>query len=102
CSACHDSGAGEAPRIAVPADWTERFAAGRAALHANAIRGIPNTAMAPKGGFAELSDTEVVAAVDYMLARTGFTEPAARVAEARNAGQSGATSLESGADAAVS
>ncbi len=74
CSTCHDSGAGEAPRTAVAADWTERFAAGRAALHAAAIHGIPNTAMAPKGGFAELSDDEVRAAVDYMLALTGYVD----------------------------
>ena len=76
CSACHDSGAGEAPRTAMAADWTERFAAGRAALHAAAIRGVPNTAMAPKGGFAELTDDEVRAAVDYMLARTGYVDRA--------------------------
>jgi cytochrome c5 len=76
CSACHDSGAGDAPRIGVPADWTQRFPAGRASLYDNAVRGMPNTAMAPKGGFADLSDEEVRAAVDYMLVRTAFTERA--------------------------
>jgi cytochrome c5 len=75
CGASHDSGAGEAPRTGAAADWTERFAAGRAALHAAAIRGVPNTAMAPQGGFAELSDEEVRAAVDYMLAQTGYVDP---------------------------
>jgi cytochrome c5 len=74
CSACHESGAGEAPRSSVAADWADRFAAGRAAMHAAAIRGVPNTAMAPKGGFAELSDEEVRAAVDYMLSRAGFVD----------------------------
>jgi cytochrome c5 len=74
CSACHDSGAGDAPRTAVASDWTGRFAAGRAALYAAAIDGIPNTAMAPKGGFVELSADEVRAAVDHMLARTGYVD----------------------------
>ena len=32
--------------------------------------------MAAKGGFAALSEAEVRAAVDYMLSRTGFVEPA--------------------------
>jgi cytochrome c5 len=79
CAACHDSGVGDAPRTGAAADWTERFAAGRAALHAAAIHGVPDTAMAPKGGFADLSDDEVRAAVDYMLAKTGFfdRDPAA-------------------------
>ena len=76
CGTCHDSGAGHAPRVSAPGEWTARFAAGRAALHQTALAGVPNTAMAAKGGFAELSEAEVRAAVDYMLARTGFVEPA--------------------------
>ena len=95
CSACHDSGAGEAPRTAVATDWTERFTAGRAALHAGAIHGIPNTAMAPKGGFAELSDDEVRAVVDYMLARTGYVDGAAS-ATARGPASARAASPASG------
>src|SRR5690606_7465961 len=46
-------------------------------LHAAAVDGVPNTAMAAKGGFSQLSVDEVKAAVDFMLARTGFAEPAA-------------------------
>jgi cytochrome c5 len=76
CNTCHDSGAGNAPRLARIEEWKERFASGRAALHAAAIDGVPSTAMAAKGGFVELSDAEVRAAVDYMLERTGFVEPA--------------------------
>jgi len=83
CSTCHDSGAGHAPRIAVPQEWGDRFPFGRAALQSAAIRGVPNTAMAPKGGFSELSDDEVKAAVDYMLGRTGFVEPEIVRASAR-------------------
>jgi hypothetical protein len=58
----------------------------------NAIRGIPNTAMAPKGGFAELSDDEVAAAVDYMLGRTGFADAAGQAAETRDTLRSSAAS----------
>ena len=75
CSTCHDSGAGHAPRTSFRDEWQERFTAGRAALHAAAVGGVANTAMGPKGGFADLSDDEVKAAVDYMLERTGFVEP---------------------------
>lgn len=77
CGACHDSGAGQAPRISVRADWTGREARGRAAMMESALKGIPATAMAAKGGYAELSDAEVRATVDYMLAQVGFREPVA-------------------------
>jgi cytochrome c5 len=74
CSTCHDSGAGQAPRVTVRVDWTEREARGRNAMVESALKGIPATAMGAKGGFAELSDAEVREAVDYMLARAGFRE----------------------------
>jgi cytochrome c5 len=74
CSACHDSGAGLAPRIAVRADWTEREARGRNAMFESALKGIPSTAMGAKGGFMELSDAEVRETVEYMLTRVGFRE----------------------------
>jgi cytochrome c5 len=76
CSTCHDSGAGNAPRVGMAAEWHDRFAAGRAALQQAALNGVANTAMAAKGGFGALSDAQVRAAVDYMLSRTGFVEPA--------------------------
>ena len=77
CSACHDSGAGQAPRINVRADWPAREARGRNAMYESAIKGIAATAMGAKGGFAELSDAEVRQTVDYMLARAGFRETVA-------------------------
>lgn len=75
CSTCHDSGAGNAPRTGRLDEWNERFVYGRAALHATALAGVPGTAMAAKGGFEQLSADDVKAAVDFMLARTGFVEP---------------------------
>jgi osmotically-inducible protein OsmY len=55
-------------------EWLPRWQRGRDTMHEAAIKGVPNTAMAAKGGYAKLSDDEVKAAVDYILARTGFQE----------------------------
>jgi osmotically-inducible protein OsmY len=41
---------------------------------ASAIKGIPATAMAAKGGYTELTDDEVRTTVAYMLARVGFRD----------------------------
>jgi cytochrome c5 len=71
CSICHDGGAGQAPRLQDRAAWAERAAKGRQALYATAIQGKPNTAMAAKGGFTELSDQEVRDIVDHMLKVSG-------------------------------
>jgi cytochrome c5 len=76
CSLCHDSGAGAAPRITHPEEWTARLNQPRAALQEVAIKGKPGTAMAARGGFAELSDADVRAAVDFMLARLEYKEQA--------------------------
>ena len=74
CNVCHDSGAGNAPRITHRADWEPRWQRGRAAMHEGGVKGVPNSAMGPKGGFANLTDDEVKAAVDYILARTGYQD----------------------------
>jgi len=66
CQACHLTGAAGAP-IPGSAPWTERAAKGVDALVASAINGIG--VMPPKGGFAHLSDAEVRAAVEHMLAQ---------------------------------
>lgn len=79
CSACHDSGAGLAPRVQVRGDWLAREKRGRNAMYASAIGGVPLTAMAAKGGFSELTDAEVKLAVDYMLLRVGFRDDQAVV-----------------------
>jgi len=71
CSVCHDGGAGQAPRVDDGASWGTRGLRGRQALYTSAIQGIPNTAMAAKGGYVELSDRQVQAIVDYMLQRAG-------------------------------
>lgn len=74
CNVCHDSGAGNAPRVTHRADWEPRWQRGRAAMYEGGIKGVPNSAMGPKGGFANLSDDDVKAAVDYILASTGYQD----------------------------
>jgi cytochrome c5 len=79
CGSCHDSGAGLAPRITHREEWVPRWQRGRATMHQAAIKGVPNSAMAAKGGYAQLTDGDVMAAVDYMLARAGYQDnPAAK------------------------
>ncbi len=66
CQACHMTGAAGAP---VPGQdsWTERVGKGADVLTASAINGIG--LMPPKGGRMDLSDEEIKAAVDHMLAQ---------------------------------
>lgn len=71
CSVCHDGGAGQAPRLQDKAAWAKRASHGREALYQTAIAGKPNTAMAAKGGYAELSEQEVREIVDFMLKASG-------------------------------
>lgn len=72
CSLCHEGGAGGAPRIGNRPEWEPRAARGKIALYETALKGKPNTAMMPRGGFRDLSNDEVMAAVDYMVARAGL------------------------------
>jgi cytochrome c5 len=73
CSLCHEGGAGGAPRIGNRPEWEPRAARGKLALYQSALKGKPNTAMMARGGFRDLSNDEVMAAVDYMVVRTGLT-----------------------------
>ncbi|MEE4173169.1 MAG: c-type cytochrome [Xanthomonadales bacterium] len=66
CQACHLAGAAGAP---IPGSdlWAERAEKGLEQLAYNAINGI--NAMPAKGGRMDLSDAEVTAAVEHMLAQ---------------------------------
>jgi cytochrome c5 len=70
CGACHAGGIAGAPKFADKALWTERIAQGAATLYDHAIKGYQGKAgmMPAKGGNPALSDAEVKAAVDYMVA----------------------------------
>ncbi len=67
CFACHATGAANAPKFGDKAAWGPRIAKGMDALYASALNGVPGTAMAAKGGRADLSDEAVKAGVDYMV-----------------------------------
>ena len=69
CIVCHGGGIGGAPILEASA-WQERVAQGTDTLYRHAIEGYQGSAgyMPPKGGRLDLSDGEVEAAVDYMVA----------------------------------
>lgn len=73
CAACHDAGVGGAPVVGEEADWTDRIAQGMDVLLDHAINGYQGEAgvMPAKGGNPSLSDEEVTAAVEHMVARVG-------------------------------
>ena len=66
CMVCHATGAAGAPKFGDKAAWAPRIKTGIDALHASALKG--KGAMPAKGGNTALSDAEVAAAVDYMVA----------------------------------
>jgi cytochrome c5 len=75
CSACHASGALNAPKMGDAAAWSAIIKEGHAHLTENAIKGI--RAMPPRGGNPQLTDAEIARAVAYMANQAGakFTEP---------------------------
>lgn len=66
CAACHDNGVAGAPAMGDAAAWAARLEKGADELYASAINGIG--AMPAKGGNPNLSDEEVEAIVDHMIA----------------------------------
>ncbi|UHQ20462.1 c-type cytochrome [Lysobacter sp. KIS68-7] len=69
CTGCHTSGAGGAPMLTA-AGLGARASKGVETLHKHAIKGFQGTAgvMPPKGGNPALTDDQVKATVDWMLA----------------------------------
>ena len=70
CGLCHGTGAGGAPMVGKKDQWEKRIAQGNDTLYKHAISGFTGDAgmMPAKGGNASLSDDEVKAAVDHMVA----------------------------------
>lgn len=66
CMVCHGTGVAGAPKYGDKAAWAPRVATGHDTLVKNSISGI--RAMPPRGGNGALSDAQLRAAVDYMLA----------------------------------
>ena len=68
CVACHGAGIAGAPKTGDKAAWAPRMSQGMEALHQAVLKG--KGAMPPKGGNAALSDADVKAAVDYIVAQS--------------------------------
>jgi cytochrome c5 len=71
CTTCHATGVAGAPKLGDKALWAPRIAQGMDTLYTHSIKGFQGKVgvMPPKGGFVNLSDAEVKAAVDYMVAK---------------------------------
>jgi cytochrome c5 len=65
CFKCHETGTGGAPKIGDRAAWAPRATQGFEVLIRSAING--HGGMPPRGGVANLTDTEIRAAITYML-----------------------------------
>lgn len=72
CSMCHAAGVAGAPKPGDKADWGPRIAQGNEVLYKHALEGFTGAKgmMPARGGGASLSDDEVKAAVDYMVAQS--------------------------------
>lgn len=98
CFACHDTGIAGAPKAGDKAAWEARIAQGNDTLHKHAIEGFQGQTgmMPPKGGATDLSDDDVKAAVDFMLAKLngGAAAPAEAAAPAAEAAPAAAPPAE--------
>jgi cytochrome c5 len=68
CLRCHGDGLYDAPRLGDAMEWKARLDQGLDTLIAHAIEG--HGRMPPRGGFHELSDAEIAAAVAYVVDRS--------------------------------
>jgi len=85
CSACHQTGVANAPKVGDKAAWGPRIATGLNTLVAVATKG--KGAMPPKGGAADLTPEELTRAIVFMANQSGasFKEPAAEPASRKSA-----------------
>ncbi|ANG61383.1 hypothetical protein A8C75_02145 [Marinobacterium aestuarii] len=65
CGVCHAAGIAGAPKLGNAEEWAPRAAKGVESLLASAKSGI--NAMPPMGTCMDCSDTELTAAIQYML-----------------------------------
>ena len=66
CAMCHAAGLANAPKLGDKAAWEPRLKAGKDGLVQSALKG--KGAMPAKGGNPKLTDEQIGAAVDFMLA----------------------------------
>jgi cytochrome c5 len=82
CSACHQTGVANAPKIGDKAAWAPRLKEGLNGLLASATKG--KGAMPPKGGAADLTDTELARAIVFMANQSGGSLKAPPAAAAKS------------------
>ena len=72
CVACHEAVIAGAPKLGDKSQWAKHVAKGLNTLYASALNGVQGSAgaMPAKGGNPALSNAEVRAAVDYMVAQS--------------------------------
>lgn len=72
CSLCHAAAVAGAPKPGDKADWASRIAQGTDVLYQHAIEGFTGEKgmMPARGGSTTLSDDDVKAAVDFMVAQS--------------------------------
>ena len=80
CATCHTDDFTGAPLVTDKTAWTPRLGKGTDALYVSALNGMfgpMGTEMPPRGDNPKLSDEEVRAAVDYMIALVEYltTQP---------------------------
>jgi cytochrome c5 len=82
CFKCHEKGEGGAPRVGDLAAWVPRAKEGFDVLVRSAING--HGGMPPRGAMANLTDTEIRAAISYMVnpVTAGAKAPAAAAVKA--------------------
>ncbi len=68
CGVCHNAGIAGSPKFGDATAWAPRIATGKDALYTTALKG--KGAMPAKGGRADISDENIKAAVDYMVANS--------------------------------
>lgn len=71
CEACHANNVAGAPLVTNKAAWVPRLAKGKDSLYKSALGGLTGpkgTQMPPRGGNDKLTDDQVKAAVEFMMA----------------------------------
>lgn len=71
CEVCHAEPASGAPQLGDAEAWAPRIAKGTTILHQHAVAGFvgpKGDEMPARGGNASLTDSQIQAAVDYMVA----------------------------------
>jgi cytochrome c5 len=74
CAHCHTPGISGAPKLGDRNEWSQRIRPGIKLLYQAAIDGVPNTTMAARGGHREMSDADIRAIVDFMLAAAALPQ----------------------------